>query len=338
MSRTWIVVPALLFTAACGSHTPVTPTPVANAPQIACPADMTLRGITGASQAVTYSAPAVTGGTSPVNTSCTQASGASFSLGTTSVSCTASDAMARQAACSFSVTLTGQSISVTKYDAVGDSFTAGENGLPSLIDVPNAYPTRLQAALEAMYPGQGVAVVNRGTNGEFVEETALRIRGYIASDRPGAVLLLSGYNDLLNGGCDFADGPSNPACPHTIEQVAIGIRDCIRHSKEAPQSIPYVFVSTLTPPGPVLPGAAHDRRISSDAIVQANTRIRQTVAAEGATLVDPYPLFAGHEAEYVDTDGLHLRPAGYQVLADTFFSAITGKIPQTPLFSITGSR
>jgi lysophospholipase L1-like esterase len=337
MTRTWIVVPALVFTAACGSHTPVTPTPVVNAPQIACPADMTIHGITGASQAVTYSAPTVTGGTSPVTTSCTQASGASFSLGTTSVSCTASDAMARQAACSFNVTLTGQSISVTKYDAVGDSLTAGENGLLSLIDLPNAYPTRLQSALETMYPGQGVSVVNRGTNGEFVEETALRIRGYIASDRPGAVLLLSGYNNLLNGGCRIADGPSDPACPHTVEDVWIGVRDCIRHSKEAPSNVAYVFVSTLTPPGPLGTGIS-DRRIRNDAIVQVNSRIRQVAATEGATLVDTYPLFVGHEAEYVDTDGLHLRPAGYQVLADTFFAAITSKIPQTPLFTLNGLR
>ena len=116
--------------------------------------------------------------------------------------------------------------------------------------------------------------------------------------------------------------------------MQIGIRDCIRRSKDF--SVSYIFVSTLTPQGPVLPGAARDRRISNDAIVQANARIRQVVAAEGATLVDTYPLFLGHEAEYVDTDGLHLRPAGYQALADSFFAAIKATVPANPLF--TGSR
>jgi lysophospholipase L1-like esterase len=87
----------------------------------------------------------------------------------------------------------------------------------------------------------------------------------------------------------------------------------------------------MTPPGPVLPGVLHDRRISNDAILQANALIRQTAAIEGAVLVDVYPLFVGHEAEYVDTDGLHLRPAGYQVMADVFFAAIQKTIPQTPL-------
>jgi lysophospholipase L1-like esterase len=30
-------------------------------------------------------------------------------------------------------------------------------------------------------------------------------------------------------------------------------------------------------------------------------------------------------------DGLHLRPAGYQALADAFFAAIQATVPQTPL-------
>jgi lysophospholipase L1-like esterase len=62
------------------------------------------------------------------------------------------------------------------------------------------------------------------------------------------------------------------------------------------------------------------------------------VAAEGAVLVDSYGKFVGHEAEYVNVDGLHLRPAGYQALADSFFAAIRATVPQTPLFGINGSH
>jgi lysophospholipase L1-like esterase len=125
-------------------------------------------------------------------------------------------------------------------------------------------------------------------------------------------------------------------CQAAIETVQFGIRDCIRRSRDF--NVGYVFVSTLTPPGPVLPGAPRDRRIAADAIVQANDRIRRIVAAEGATLVDAYPLFMGHEEEYVDTDGLHLRPAGYQLLADTFFAAIRATVPQTSLTTTNGWR
>jgi len=51
------------------------------------------------------------------------------------------------------------------------------------------------------------------------------------------------------------------------------------------------------------------------------------VPGENAILVDAYPQFLGHEAEYVDIDGLHLRPAGNDVLARVFFSGIKAAIP-----------
>lgn len=331
MTRSWIAA-AFLLTAACGGSRPNTPTPP-TAPQIACPADLTVRGVSGVTQNVTYDAPTVTGGATPVNVSCSQASGGSFPLGTTGITCTANDAQARQAACSFNVTLTGFSLGVTKFDSIGDSLTAGENGRLSVIDLPNAYPTRLQATFDANYPGQGILVINRGTNGERAERTADQIRAYVAADRPDVVLLLTGYNNLEPCGPGRA---TTTACRGAIDDVALDVRDCIRHAKETSSGIRFIFVSTLTPPGPVAPGAPRDRRIASDAIVQANNQIRQKVAAEGATLVDTYPLFLGHEAEYVDTDGLHLRPAGYQALADSFFAIIKATIPQTQLF--TGRR
>ena len=88
----------------------------------------------------------------------------------------------------------------------------------------------------------------------------------------------------------------------------------------------YTFLSNLTPPG-----ATGSNRIDGGAIVQVNGRIQQVAAAEGAVFVDSYGRFVGHEPEYVNVDGLHLRPAGYQALADGFFAAIKATIPQTPL-------
>lgn len=292
---------------------------------------MSVRGITGSAQPVTFPAPTVTGGAVPVNVSCTQTSGASFPLGPTSVSCTASDAQARQAACSFKVTLTALALGVKKFETVGDSLTLGENGQPTFIDTPNAYPTRLQALFDSTYPGQGVTVINRGVGGERVETTRDKLPGILASDRPEAVLLLTGYNNLT-GPCGI--GLSNSfACGEATEEVAFGVRDCIREVKESPVGVRYILVSTLTPPGPV-----GSKRIERDAIVEANRKIRQMVASEQATLVDTYPLFVGHEAEYVSIDGLHLKPAGYQAIADAFFAVIKTTVPQTPLFAISGSR
>ena len=50
---------------------------------------------------------------------------------------------------------------------------------------------------------------------------------------------------------------------------------------------------------------------------------------EGAVVVDTYARFVGHEAEYVDQDGLHLRPAGYEALAASFFDAIKQTVSST---------
>jgi len=212
---------------------------------------------------------------------------------------------------------------------VGDSLTEGENGRVTFLDLPNAYPTRLQMGLDANYPGQNLRVSNRGVSGWPIERTVQELPGDLATDRPDAVLLLSGYNNLLN---ECGRGPVDTmACKAAIDTIRFGVRDVIRRSKDT--RVSYVFVSTLTPPGPVVAGAPRDRRISNDAIVETNNRIRQMVSAEGATLVDVYPLFLSHEAEYTEQDGLHLRPPGNQVIADAFLAAIRSTVRQTPLLN-----
>jgi len=326
--RQWTLAAGLVFGMSCGGSSPPAPTPVPQAPQILCPADIKVGSVTGTSQAVTFSPPTVTGGTLPVTVSCTRNTGDSFPLGTTAVNCNAIDAAARQAACSFNVTLTGFTLGATKFEAFGDSLTEGQNGLPfvpTFIDPPNSYPTKLLALLNATFPGQGITMINRGVSGQLVYETEAVIRDRLPRDRPEAVLLLTGYNDL-----DPCTGQSNSiACGEATEKAATGVRDCIRRVKESTAGVKFIFVSTLTPPGP---GGARAR--DRNAIVETNRKIRLNVAAERATLVDTYPLFIGHEAEYVSIDGLHLNPAGYQAIADAFFAAIKATVPQTPVPAI----
>lgn len=317
-----------------GCSNPTEPPPPPAAPSITCPANITVRGVPGGGQAVTYPPATVTGGAPPVTTTCTPASGSSFNVGTTAVSCTAVDASSRQAQCSFTVTSTPLLLSVTKYLAFGDSLTEGQNGRDGLrgeriVDVPNAYPTKLQSILNLEYPGQGITVPNYGKGGEPVGDSANeRLEGALAREKPGAVLLLDGYNNL--GSC--TPGASNTQqCGQAIVDVAFGIRDLARIAKRTEYGVRYIFVSTMTPPGPYL-GIGKDRRIANDAIVRANTEIAKMVRSEGVILVDTYPRFVGHEAEYVDQDGLHLRPAGYQALADSFFSVIKTSVTSTPAF------
>lgn len=313
------------------------PTPVADPPSISCPVDLSVTGVTGTTQTITYTAPTVTAGTTPLAVTCSPSSGAAFPLGGTTVRCMAIDAGARQASCNFTVTLKGFKIGVTKYLAFGDSVTEGQNGLPfgiDFIDVPNAYPTKLQVLLESSFPGQGITVSNRGKGGERVEEAVApdRLPAILAQERPGAVLLIDGYNNLL-AECGERDHGTviTPLCVGQMDLVAGKMREMVRMARAAGATS--VFVGTLTPPGP-WEGNISNRRITPGAITQMNAKLRTQIPGEGAVIVDIYPLFLGHEAEYTGPDGLHIDPPGNQAIAGAFFAAIKAAIPQTPAFGV----
>jgi lysophospholipase L1-like esterase len=333
-SRAGVAAAAVLLAAGCDG--PAKPTPTPDAPAIACPANLTMRGVPGGMQPVSYAAPTVTGGAPPVTVTCTPGSGTSFSVGTTAVVCNAVDTLSRQAPCSFTVTLTPLLLSVTKFVAFGDSFTEGEDGRTArlgfgFIDRTGTYPFLLEARLNNEYPGQSIVVENRGKSGEPIDDGRQRLPGELATYHPGALLLLDGYNDLL-GSCGDRDpaAASSVECANAITNVVAGYRKMIQIAGSA--GVKYVFASTLTPPGPYRAGTY--RRIANSAIVQTNTKLSPIVSAEGAILVDPYPVFIGHEADYVADDGLHLRRAGYQALADTFFATIKSTVASTPAFGI----
>lgn len=330
LRKHYLAAAALCVAAACGGDSTPGPTPppaTPAAPSITCPADLTVREVPNSTQAVTFSAPTTTGGAAPVTVTCNPVSGSQFRLGTTPVMCAASDAESRAATCSFNVTLTGFTLGAARFDTFGDSLTEGETGRPSFtlpfLDPPNAYPTRLQAAFDDTYPGQGIVVINRGLSGDSVEATEMKMRQFLPIDRPEAALLLTGYNDLT-GACSPGRAGSSE-CAGAIDKVARGLSACLGRIREANVGVRHTFLSNLTPPGP-----SGSNRIDVNAIVQANARVRQVAAVQGAVLVDSYSAFLGHEAEYVNVDGLHLRPAGYQALADAFFAAIKANVPQTP--------
>ena len=326
-----LVLFIVLGSVGCGGHTPPGgPTPPTTPLQVSCPADISIRAVPTPTQTVTFDPPAVTGASGSSQTSCNPASGSPFPLGATTVTCSASDASSRTATCSFRISLAGFSIALTKYEAFGDSVTAGETGRPSLagldlIDLPNAYPSQLQQRFDAVYPNQGVVVTNRGHSLDTVDQTDAMVRSIAAGDRPEVVLLLSGYNNLTQA-CG-PNGGATPACRNAIRNVGTDIRSCIRHAREVDAALKFVFVSTLTPPG-----SSGSNRIDRSAIVQANDQIRQAVDSERAVLVDSYTAFLGREADYVNVDGLHLTPAGYQALAAAFFSAIQSTVEQIPSF------
>ena len=86
-------------------------------PTISCPANTTATAAIGQlSTVVTFSAPTVADNCPGATVVCSPASGSTFSLGITTVTCTATDASSNQASCTFKVAVSGTLI------ANGDSF------------------------------------------------------------------------------------------------------------------------------------------------------------------------------------------------------------------------
>jgi lysophospholipase L1-like esterase len=266
---------------------------------------------------VSYTAPTAEGGQSPVTVTCTPESGTMFSLGQTSVECTAKDSLARTASCAFPVTVTRiPSISKTRYLAFGDSVTGGEVTFPvtsstgmgtsfKLIQVPSAaYPTVLAKQLIARYTSQedNISVANYGVGGEKAINARDRFIAALNTVRPDVVLLLEGSNDIALG----EDGAASGAA----REISIMVGEARRRGMP-------VFLATL-PPG--RPGGS--KTIAPLLLTDYNNRMRSVAASGGATLVDINAALATDVFRYMGLDGLHPNELGYAKMAETFYNAI----------------
>jgi lysophospholipase L1-like esterase len=317
-----LLVAALASSCGKESGTPTSPSSpggpaVAPAPTLACPANVSASATTATTE-VAYPAPGVSGGVAPVTVSCTPASGATFPLGASGVTCTASDALSREATCSFSVTVARMPVlQRTRVLAFGDSTTAGEVSLPTaggvdldgfpafrLAVVPSAsYPVQLQTLLRMRYITQQAAIVvtNAGISGELASAGVARFPGVMSNVRPEVVLLLEGYNDLALG-LNFSS-----TAAAAVESMA----------KEARNRGARVFIASLTPPRPGGRSA-----LPAEWVTNLNGRLRSVATGENAVFVDLYQALLGNVTAYIGPDGLHPTEIGYQKIAETFLNAI----------------
>jgi lysophospholipase L1-like esterase len=265
---------------------------------------------------VSYQAPETRFGQSPVNVTCSHDSGAMFPIGQTTITCTATDGLQRQATCAFGITVTKlPTLSRLKYLAFGDSITAGEVTFPgSTASVPvarkqvvvpsAAYPTVLERLLRARYQFQGdqITVANAGVGGEKAIDARNRFFASMTSLRPDAVLILSGHNDIPRG----EDGAASSAA-NEVRIMAQGAK--LQGAR--------VFIGT---PVPGRPGG--NRTIDPFLLDDYAGRMRHLAAQEGAVLVDLYALMKADVFRYIGVDGLHPNEAGYTRIAELFFEAI----------------
>lgn len=266
--------------------------------------------------AVAFPLPATTGGVAPVRVSCTPDPGSNFSIGSTIVRCTASDAASATAACSFSVAVAAAPrISRTRFLAFGDSITAGEvtapigdrggdRAMPTILVPAASYPTQLSNQMKSRYIGQTAAidVFNAGLPSEWAEDGALRFMGVMTNQRPEVVLLMEGTNDIAALG---SRGVTSAA--RALETMA----------KEARLRGARVFIATIPPTR-----ADSKLPIAPSLVAALNDQIRRIAEGETAVLVDVHAAIAANPTLYLGVDGLHPNEAGYRRIAEVFFDAV----------------
>lgn len=79
---------------------------IRDALEIECPPDISITTPYSTSPIVTFPDPTITGGVAPYSISYSPASGSTFTVGTTTVTCTVTDDFGETAECSFTVTVT----------------------------------------------------------------------------------------------------------------------------------------------------------------------------------------------------------------------------------------
>ncbi len=322
---------AMCLAAGCSSTPTVPSVTTPPAPKITCPVPQTVISPNGLPVTVTFAAPIVAGGTTPVATACAPVSGSKFPVGVDTVACTASDSQQRTDACTFAVTVLSAAptpsplLSLTRFTAFGDSITEGKITTGSLRpdsvapcvegddrNRPTAYPQLLSATLKQRYPAQAqaITVTDHGCGGEKAADAVAsgRFVSVLTLDSPQVLMLLEGANDL--SGTDTT----------SITSAVGALKSMVDEAKR--RGI-VVFLGTLLPQR-ATPVAGAPYRATGPTLVQpANAQITALATSEGVFLVDLYQAFGGSPDPYIDTDGLHPTLAGHQVIASAFYTSIT---------------
>lgn len=187
------------------------------------------------------------------------------------------------------------------YLGLGDSITAGDGSSDE-----QGYKLKLQNLLG---PHFGRAEVQtRGREGDSSAETAEVTRRTLREHDPAYTLILLGTNDWHDQTCQ----KQGPAACFTIESLRSIVEDV-----KAWRSLP--VLATITPVNPLYSTAARDAFYD-----QTNVGIKALAREENIVLADLSADFkaAGNLSALFDDD-VHPNDAGYQVMAQGWFKAIT---------------
>lgn len=188
-----------------------------------------------------------------------------------------------------------------RYLASGDSISQGTGSADE-----RGYRTILEARLEAYYR-RSVSTFYRGSGGGSSEDGATRIARDLQLLQPAYTLIAWGTNDWNVCG--------SPSTCFTIPNL----RSIVREAKKV-NSLP--CVATILPAN-----VGYDDRAPASRnawVAEANELIRAMARDEGALVVDLHGAFMrAPSLSSLFIDHVHPSPAGHQLIATTFFEALT---------------
>lgn len=310
--RQLLILLGLTALGACSSPT-APPPPPPDAPSLTCPASVSLVSPDGARVPYAFAIPTPVNGQPPVTVSCAgmPAGGSGYPAGSTTVTCTATDALARQASCNFNVTVTvTPKISKTKFLAFGDSITYGRCGPKE--PLPNTcppYTVRLEELLRARYTQQNFSIINVGLQGETADDGEDRLPGVLNEINPEVLLLMEGTNDLNQGEAFVSDA---------LEALGSMIDMALNRGIK-------VFIATIAP---IAPGGTSSSTIPL--VAPFNAEIRNLAAQKGVPLVDVYAALNADLPRFYAGNDLHPTADGHRVIGETFYAVIRATLDITP--------
>lgn len=219
-------------------------------------------------------------------------------------------------------------LGATRFMAFGDSITWGQissfDGSILFDQLPGTeYPVQLDGQFESAFTAQDFTVTNEGVPGEWALQaiSSGRFAQKMAAQRPQALLLLEGFNDLNN------DQSTSATVAYLQQMVEI-----------ARLYNTTVFIGTMfqtcvstSPQGQV-------RQNAATRITGFNSALRTMAAGrQNVYVVDLYAAFGTNNCGpdggvgILGGDGLHPNPSGYSVIATQFANAVR------TVFTVRGS-
>lgn len=189
--------------------------------------------------------------------------------------------------------------------ALGDSTTAGTPGFQSPIEAPpdGRGDPQSQYAYWLMRAAPDLRVLNRGFNGERTDEIRARFARDVEAERPRAVIILAGVNDVYQG--------------RPLQDAQADLLWMYRRAKTL----------GITPVAATVLPFTRATKTQSERIAQLNSWIASTAKSESLLFCDT----ARAAADPADPtrlkgspDGLHPDPAGYRAVGEALARALKG--------------